>query len=284
MPDLTSVAGRARKLGHQLGTRVRYALDPDPVVAIWWTGRPNFGDLLTASLIDRMTGCEPFHARDVRGWHSGAVVSAIGSILQAVRGSEIVVWGSGFLRESSAFAQIPAEIRAVRGPLTRAQVLKQGVACPEVYGDPALLYPRFFRPHVRKRFRLGLVPHYWDKPDPNVARLRANEDTLLIDVQRDPDSVIRDMLACEAIASSSLHGVILALAYGIPAAWVEFSDKVEGKGFKFRDFFMSIQAPVRLPFRVDSDTEWQELVDHAELFPVELDVRLLLESCPFAVR
>jgi len=56
----------------------------------------------------------------------------------------------------------------------------------------------------------------------------------------DPLEVARQIASCTKIVSSSLHGIIAAHAYGIPAAWVQFSDKLSGDGIKFADHFASV--------------------------------------------
>lgn len=55
-------------------------------------------------------------------------------------------------------------------------------------------------------------------------------------MQRAPISVLHDIARCEYILSSSLHGLVVADALGIPNAWILLSDKVHGNGFKFRDY------------------------------------------------
>jgi len=49
------------------------------------------------------------------------------------------------------------------------------------------------------------------------------------------EHVLREASKCERIMSSSLHGIILADALGIENQW-EYSERVFGKGFKFRDY------------------------------------------------
>jgi polysaccharide pyruvyl transferase WcaK-like protein len=55
-------------------------------------------------------------------------------------------------------------------------------------------------------------------------------------VERQPQAVIEDIARCEYVASSSLHGVIIAHALGVPAVWLRMSDQLKGGDFKFRDY------------------------------------------------
>jgi pyruvyltransferase len=106
---------------------------------------------------------------------------------------------------------------------------------PEVYGDPAMLLPLIYTPRTEKRFEVGLVPHYVDRD-----AVRMNDPCVsTIDVLADWQSVIDRIAECETILSSSLHGLIVAEAYGIPALWTTITDGVAGEGFKFRDYYLS---------------------------------------------
>ena len=89
---------------------------------------------------------------------------AVGSILRNANRNTIV-WGSGFISETSRFRGAPKKIAAVRGPLTGQRLTDLGYENPQIYGDPALLMPRFYSPKVDKQHKIGLVAHYAEKND-----------------------------------------------------------------------------------------------------------------------
>src|SRR5690606_38287819 len=134
----------------------------------------------------------------------------------------------------------PRRIHAMRGPLSAGVARRQGLQVPDVYGDPALLFPLLYTPQRSAEHQLGIIPHYADRQSPHVARLGALPGVDVIDITAGITEVPDRIARCTAIASSSLHGMILADAYGIPSTWIELSDQVEGSGFKFRDYLAGV--------------------------------------------
>ena len=140
-----------------------------------------------------------------------------------------------------------ADFRAVRGPQTRAFLIDKGYDVPEIYGDPALLLPQYYKPKIEKKFKLGIIPHYsdyelveeWYKDEDHINII--NLMTLSI------ESTTDEILKCHKIVSSSLHGIIVAHAYGIPAVWQKFSENLFGDDIKFQDYFESVLITNYMP-------------------------------------
>ena len=204
----------------------------DIELPLFWPRRPrpgNFGDLLGPEIM-RHYGYNVQHAKQetAQVFHCGSVAKL------ATAGS--VVLGSGVI---SSYNDVDTRAHWiwVRGPETRARVLACGGTCPEIYGDPALLLPRRASPSRRKHFDLGIVPHYVDHA--LVQDLYPNERVINV-LNPHPMKVVLAITECRKIISSSLHGIIVAHAYGIPAAWVQFSNALAGDGVKFRDYFRSV--------------------------------------------
>lgn len=113
-----------------------------------------------------------------------------------------------------------ADIRAVRGPLTREAILKEGGKCPEIYGDPAIIMPRLYTPKIGAKHKAGLILHHTQEmPTTHVLAKTCGFHQISIDRVRDEqlENFIDEVCSCQKIFSSSLHGIILAQAYGIPA-------------------------------------------------------------------
>lgn len=77
----------------------------------------------------------------------------------------------------------------------------RGIDCPSVFGDPALLLPRFYTPkRMEKRYKLGVIPHVidWDYDVMRKIRKERN-DILVIDLAHYDKwtDVIDQICSCE---------------------------------------------------------------------------------------
>jgi pyruvyltransferase len=207
----------------------------------------NVGDTLTLPLVRYILPDVTF--TQAKEKDRGKLVG-VGSILNNVRRGD-AVWGTGamFANETVEGA---ANVRflAVRGKLSEGVVTRSGGIVSGVTGDPALLLPRLYSPAPQKRFKVGVIPHFIDYA--TVGRNFGWEPSrALIDPFLPWQEFVVRVLECERIVSSSLHGLVIAEAYGIPAEWREWSKNVRGDGFKFRDYLTGTgraeQGPGKFP-------------------------------------
>ena len=204
--------------------------------------KENYGDLLSIYIVARVSGSavQFYNApKAQKSWfvRQRRYLMAIGSIMTYTQ-PKAQVWGCGIISRQDQFQD--AQFYAVRGPLSRKRILELGYSCPEVYGDPALLLPHFYKNNTIKKHKLGIIPHYVDY-DKVQAWYENDEQVQIIDLlTADALKTTDEIRACDRIISSSLHGVIVAQAYGIPAIWVRFSDKLSGDNVKFEDYFLSV--------------------------------------------
>ncbi|MEN9504468.1 MAG: hypothetical protein RI958_394 [Actinomycetota bacterium] len=163
----------------------------------------------------------------------------VGSIMHLARPGD-VVWGSGRnARVSDANHHLDdLDVRAVRGPLTREWLHGNGVACPEVFGDPALLLPGL-RPDLvklsaSKRHRVTFVRHFDDVPS------LPRRGVTVRSARGDAEALLRTIVQSELVVSTSLHGVVVAEAFGVPARAIRNRFEPE---FKFSDYFAATGRP-----------------------------------------
>lgn len=192
----------------------------------------NLGDVLTPIILTHLTGLNTHY---VRPQHKGKLL-AVGSIIPNKLEENDIIWGSGTLRGDEFSLPKGVKVYAVRGKLTRDLIAEKNKV-PEVYGDPALLMPQIYNPKVEKIGKVGLLPHFTDYW--NIQGRYGNKNT--INILGDPREIIKKMLGYEKIITSSMHGVILAEAYGIPVVWTKLIDPIyrgeKGAEFKFADHF-----------------------------------------------
>lgn len=199
---------------------------------VWWLGsdkgQGNFGDILTPFILNY------FNIKyEYTNHYKNANAISVGSIARRA-GNGVKVLGSGIISRTDKLSA-NADWKFVRGPYTRERVRFFGGDCPEVYGDPALLLPLIVEPS-QKKYEVGIVPHNVD-----YSYVLENYNNNIIPLgTKNYTNVIDKITQCESIISSSLHGIICAHAYGIPAAWVKSNTKLKGDNIKFEDYFASV--------------------------------------------
>ncbi len=251
--------------------------------------KENYGDLLSKYLVEKISGkgIKWVHPKK-QPWYKWDKTNyvTIGSILHHAS-IDSIVWGSGIIDMEQHITK--ADYRAVRGPQTRKFLLDLSYECPEVYGDPALLLPKYYHPEVEKKYKLGVIPHYHDFKFV-LENYRNDPEILVIDLMTlDVEEVTREIMSCEKTISSSLHGVIVSHAYEIPSIWVEFSDKIFGDGIKYRDYLESLEIPFYQAAFLDRKLTLKEIENLFEKYPglpekgkVEKLCEGLMRVCPFS--
>lgn len=235
-------------------------------------GFANFGDALSEALTERIVGHK---IRIVeKPFCEEKKFLGMGSILNYAQDNDII-WGTGVNGKASDASHVfkNLDVRAVRGPLTRKFLLERGIACPEIYGDPTLLFPLLF-PEFKKNENPSkeyiVIPHFSDEylflDEPN-----------LVSVKNPWDVVIRKILDSQFVISSALSGVIIAEAFGIPARLliVENAKSTENL-VKYEDYYNGTN---RFDFRYATTIE-EALKLGGELSP-QCDLKKLYEAFPF---
>ena len=192
------------------------------------------------------------------------------------------MWGSGLISNKSRPVFPPRAILAVRGPLTRQRLESLGISTPAVYGDPALLLPKFYQAKSKKKYKIGIIPHLIDKHHLDLRK--PLPDTMnIIDIQeKDIQLFIDRVNECEYILSSSLHGMIIADAFRIPSVRVIFTRNPIGGDFKFHDYCLSVNRKAFKAVDLSRKTLDESLLNlKYELGNVNCEA--LLESCPFYI-
>jgi pyruvyltransferase len=220
---------------------LRNLFKPKSIKAYWWNGVQNFGDALAPYLLE--------HFADIKvEWDtvSHSKIASIGSVLEHIPPLwDGYILGSGMLHEDSRLQLMQMgvlypKILGLRGPLSA-----RGIPGTFAIGDPGILADELVGQQPR-HYDLGVLPHFADKELlPKYQRIMpAGTDIHFIDpTEADPLQVVREIGRCLRIVTSSLHGMIVADAFGIPRkvepAKVNMRD---GGDFKFRDYSASIQT------------------------------------------
>ena len=207
----------------------------------YWDFENNWGDKVNPYIVEKLTAKKVISSNSIFNFLNKPEIVGVGSIIVGDL-SNYVIWGSGIISEKTTLLTKPKEVLALRGYNTLNKIRELGADC-DVFGDPVLLFPEIF-PSERnvKKYKYGIVPHFKDKQTIGIQKIQAlqNPEIKIIDIQSGIEEFVEDVLSCENILSSSLHGLILAEAYEIPTCRLVFSEKLIGGDFKFYDYYSGV--------------------------------------------
>lgn len=177
---------------------------------------------------------------------------AVGSIIGRAKGKYCKVWGAGLMEKDENLEN--CNYFAVRGEITKKRIKEQGYNEPKAIGDPALLLPIIYQPKSKKKYYLGIIPHFVQISEiSEISEINSNENILIINLLDDVETVIEKINSCENTISSSLHGLIVSHAYGIPSLWCELGKmQLLGDNVKFYDYFSSVHIPFYSKIKINT--------------------------------
>lgn len=226
----------------------------------------NFGDLIGPVIVGEIV-----KRRRLEELSRPTRLLAVGSIMRMSRPGD-TVWGAGVNGKSMDAGAAPnIDVRAVRGPRTAKLLRELGTSVPDVYGDPALLWPHFW---PLESYRQGVpdeslrdmsvVPNLYDRD-----RMTGPH---LIDPLQDPFAAVREIALSNFVCGSSLHGIVIAEAFGIPARLIQPGTEPD---FKYDDYY---RGTGRSTFTPAKDVE--EAIRMGGERPARVDSAALLEAFP----
>jgi len=307
-----------------IAAKARLELISDQGVAVAWAAstaaRPyaNLGDALSPVIISTLSGL-PVTRRNFDS--QSARLCAVGTIGHAQKNGSVHLWGTGMdgainpVRPSEPYSK-PGEtlftIHATRGPFTADILRREGLTAPQIYGDPVWFLPKLFpRPASPPTYELGVILHLTELDAYTSTAgvrdiferysvpeaLRSSVRIISPITERDLDSMearLSEILSCKRIASTSLHGLVIAETYGVPCVWfapfpgggqIAYLDQEGCKlDHRMRDFYAGVGKWTLPIFASDRrlPTDWNELIDWIDnhYSPCDFDGAALFDAYP----
>lgn len=236
--------------------------ETDKIIRAFWYSANNFGDCINYLLLNHLSGKQVVlcNERDLPHY------IVCGSILAEAKRNSIV-WGAGFgwSDQNSRSVHKKATILATRGELSAKNMNRE----VSVIGDPALLLPLIIKREKNVKHHIGIIPH-WSNVEDTVFRY---PNHFIINPMQSPISFIDKILSCENIFSESLHGLIVADAYGVNNTWIDL-DGDTGDGFKYRDYYSSTETPDVTPLK-------EIEINACQVHDYKHNIKYFLNTCPF---
>jgi|GEM_PF-1534626 len=267
----------------------------------WLQGEPeqNFGDYLSEYLLEHLflhTARRTTDVRIIGSWLDDSAISEnapdfkSSNLDRLGRRECLVAWGAGIRSRGglSPAKRSLVDILAVRGPLSAAD-LGLGETVPQ--GDPALFLPALYSPKTRSELTgpnltggAVCVPHFNDPRSEKTLLKDSGADAVLASrIKPGLDQVeafIDQLASADFVLTASLHGAIVAAAYGRPFAFWD-SGSVD-LPVKWQDFAALIGIPCLFARDLEEGrTLYQTRIAPALRIPPLLP---LLASAPYPLR
>jgi pyruvyltransferase len=182
-----------------------------------WIKGQNFGDYLSLIIVgeiirrNRIKVSKRKHGK----------LLAVGSILHFASNGD-TIWGAGVNGKipTSRYNFDSLDVRMVRGPLTK-QFLenKEIIVKNSIFGDPALLLPTLF-PKLKRKPEIGKITVIPNLNEYYLFKNSVNIKYNLVSPFTYWTRVLEEILSSELVLSSSLHGIIVSEAFGVPVRFV----------------------------------------------------------------
>lgn len=198
----------------------------------------NFGDALNPLIFHHFLG-ETFFDND-----SSVQFLGIGSILGLKKSAgKKIVFSSGYAAgDDSSYGAAPIidnnyDVVCVRGPKT-AKALN--LSPDKAVTDGAVLLPCFYFPEVKfPKYKYSLILHHKSLDFYNEWSSLCEEIGIhLIDVRKDINLVLSEIVSSEKVFCEAMHGAIVADSYRIPWLAVNFYPHINF--FKWQDWCESL--------------------------------------------
>ena len=254
----------------------------DRKVLFWWQPNDNLenvGDYVSRVIVSSVLTLNDKELAEKT--NTRFKLLSTGSILHFANTGDCI-WGSGRNGNISdnlhKFKTI--DVRAVRGPLTRDFLQKKGLTVPEIYGDPAILLPIFFGKNIisndkENRKKFVIVPHMSEPHINTVADHYKKYVDHLVSPRTRPIAFVRKILNADFVISASLHGIILAESYGIPAIYLNRNNAESI--FKYNDYYYGTDRSI---FHMGKTVEECLEIGGNPLFDIHAVQKKLLAAFP----
>lgn len=229
----------------------------------YWKDKPNVGDYYAYWLARKLYTNVEYSNRpnliitgSILGWHPLS--------------NDTIVWGAGLHNNSTTeFCRISnkANFIAVRGTLTADRLNLKNI----VIGDPGLLASKYFSvktPQIKKQY--CILTHWkdYEKVKEKYGKYIDVINMATINVE----DILTKINSYNLVLSTSLHGLIFAHSYGIPALYVEANEPESKNYFKFKDYYSALDIKFKqykLSYNWTKDKSYFSTLNPNELVPTK---------------